>query len=35
MAVPELRDKARILWKESNELNLIFSAIVNKSRAKN
>ena len=35
MTVPELRDKARILWKESNELNLIFSAIVNKSRAKN
>jgi len=35
MAVSELRDKARILWKESNELNLIFSAIVNKSRAKN
>lgn len=33
-ATPELRDDARKLWRESNELNLIFSSIVNKSRAK-
>lgn len=33
-AVPELKDKARKLWKEANELNLIFSSIVNKSRRK-
>jgi four helix bundle protein len=26
-AVPELRIKARILWKEANELHLIFAAI--------
>jgi len=33
-AVPELKDDARILWKESNELQLIFITIVNKSKAK-
>jgi len=33
-AVPELRSEARLLWKEANELNLIFSSIVNKSRRK-
>ena len=33
-AVPILKDDSRNLWKESNELNLIFSAIVNKSRKK-
>ena len=34
VAVPELKDEARILWQEANELNLIFSSIVNKSRQK-
>ncbi len=33
-AVSELKDDARKLWKEANELNLIFSAIVIKSRNK-
>ena len=31
-ALPELVDEARIYWKEANELNLIFTAIVKKSR---
>ena len=31
-AAPELKDQAKILWKESNELQLIFIAIVKKSR---
>ena len=30
-ACPALRDEARVLWKESNELNLIFSSIWRKS----
>lgn len=34
-AVPKLKDEARKYWKEANELNLIFSSIVNKSRKKN
>jgi len=33
-AVPRLKDEAKILWKEANELNLIFSSIVIKSRKK-
>lgn len=33
-AVPELKDEARKLWQEANELNLIFTSIVKKSRAK-
>ena len=33
-ATPELKEDARNLWQEANELNLIFSAIVNKSRKK-
>ena len=33
-AVPELKDGARNLWREANELNLIFTAIVKKSRKK-
>jgi four helix bundle protein len=33
-AMPELKDEARKYWKEANELNLIFSAIVAKSRVK-
>lgn len=32
-ANPETKDKAKILWKESNELQLIFIAIINKSKA--
>lgn len=33
-AAPELKEKARKYWKEANELNLIFSSIINKSRIK-
>jgi len=33
-AVPELSDEARKLWKEANELQLIFISIVKKSRMK-
>lgn len=32
VACPELRDGARVLWKEAKELNLIFNAIVRSSR---
>ena len=31
-AVPELKDEAKVLWKEANELQLIFISIVKKSR---
>lgn len=31
-AVPGLKHKAREHWQEANELNLIFSSIINKSR---
>ena len=31
-AAPELRDEAKKLWEESNELQLIFISIVKKSR---
>lgn len=31
-SVPDLAEQARILWKESNELLLIFSFIIKKSR---
>jgi len=31
---PELKDQCKVLWRESNELNLIFSSIVNKSKKK-
>ena len=34
-AVPEFGGEARKLWQEANELNLIFTAIVRKSRSKN
>ncbi|MCX6702885.1 MAG: four helix bundle protein [Candidatus Wolfebacteria bacterium] len=34
MAIPDLKDDAKSLWRECNELNLIFSSIVNKSRQK-
>ena len=30
VAVPELTDEARILWKEAKELNLIFNSIYRK-----
>ena len=33
-AVPDLRGESKELWKESSELNLIFSSIVIKSRKK-
>lgn len=33
-AVPEVKDKSRILWQEANELNLIFSSIIKKSKSK-
>jgi len=33
-AVPELKEEARKLWREANELNLIFTAIIKKSRSK-
>lgn len=33
-AVPELKEEARELWKEANELNLIFNAIIIKVRKK-
>jgi four helix bundle protein len=29
---PEFKDKARELWKEANELLLIFSSIIKKSK---
>ncbi|HYK08123.1 MAG TPA: four helix bundle protein [Candidatus Eisenbacteria bacterium] len=32
---PELKESARILWQEANELNLIFTSIVKKSRLSN
>lgn len=31
---PELKEESKKHWKEANELNLIFSTIVNKSRKK-
>lgn len=30
IAVPEMKDRARILWKEARELNLIFNSIYKK-----
>lgn len=30
--VPEFKEKAKVLWKESNELQLIFIAIIKKSK---
>lgn len=33
--VPELKGQARELWKEAQELNLIFSAIIRNSKKKN
>ena len=34
VAVPELKEEARELWKEAKELNLIFNSIVNKLKKK-
>lgn len=34
VAVPELKGEARVLWKEANELNLIFNAIIKKIKGK-
>jgi len=31
---PDLKEEAKVLWKEANELNLIFNAIVRKIRDK-
>ena len=33
-AVPEMKEELKLLWKETNELHLIFIAIVKKSRSK-
>ena len=33
-AVPSLKEKAKILWKEAKELNLIFNAIINSTKKK-
>ncbi len=33
-AVPELKDESKKYCQEANELNLIFSSIINKSRSK-
>ena len=33
-AVPEKRENARKLWQEANELNLIFSSIIKKSKSR-
>jgi len=33
-AEPSLKDESREYWKEANELNLIFSSIINKSKKK-
>ena len=34
IAVPNLKEDARILWQEAKELNLIFNSIVNKLKVK-
>ncbi|OGI15020.1 MAG: four helix bundle protein [Candidatus Moranbacteria bacterium RIFCSPHIGHO2_12_FULL_54_9] len=34
-ASPEMKEALKVLWKETNELHLIFIAIVKKSRSKN
>lgn len=31
-ALPDTKDQSRLLWKEAQELNLIFAAIVRKTR---
>lgn len=32
VALPEIKEEARILWQEAKELNLIFNAIVNSTK---
>jgi len=32
--VPNLREKAKVLWQEAKELNLIFNSIINKIKNK-
>jgi hypothetical protein len=32
VAMPELKEEARIHWKEANELNLIFASIIKKRK---
>ncbi len=34
IAVPELKEEARILWQEAKEINLIFNSIINKLKRK-
>jgi len=34
-ACPELKEEARLLWQEANELLLIFSSIIRSSRSRN
>lgn len=34
ISAPELKEEARRLWKEAQELNLIFSAIIRKKKEK-
>lgn len=34
VACPELKEEAKILWKEARELHLIFNAIIRTSRSK-
>jgi hypothetical protein len=33
VAVPEVKEKARSLWKEANELNLIFASTFRNSKS--
>jgi hypothetical protein len=33
-AIPDIREKAKPLWREAQELNLIFSAILNSKKKK-
>lgn len=32
-AVPTMKEQARLLWKETNEINLIFASIIRKTQA--
>lgn len=34
VAVPELKEEARVLWQEAKELNLIFNSIYRKTKTK-
>ncbi|MDO8503790.1 MAG: four helix bundle protein [bacterium] len=35
VAIPELKDEARVLWQEAKELNLIFNSIYKKVKKRN